>query len=252
MTRPDFLNFKVDHMTLLVQPPLYNVAYVMFRTVFGCTPEHIVYEKRKEWVAGQGEESLTYAMQVGAGVDLTPELQTTMIAVVQPSEPKTQPSHVREMLDGHTAAAHWQHIALRTPDLLAFHEHATARGVNFITPILRDETEDVIQVFSGEWFFPGSAPSGMFFEYLQRNPSEGLLQKVAEHNRESWFNDKTFLGLYGEKEQEYQSGRVTPFIDEDLFHQIAGVVSSKKMWEITEADIVRCEEVMLAYGEKKR
>lgn len=251
MARPDFLNFKVDHMTLLVQPQLYNVAHVMFRTVFGCTPEHVVYEKRKEWVAGQGEESLTYAMQVGAGVDLTPDLQTTMIAVVQPSEPKTQPSHVREMLDGHNAAAHWQHIALRTPDLLAFHAHATARGVNFITPILRDEAEDVIQVFSGEWFFPGSAPSGMFFEYLQRNPSEGLLQKVAEHNRESWFNDKTFLGLYGEKEQEYQSGRVTPFIDEELFHQIAGVVSSKKMWEITEADISRCEEMMLEYGAKR-
>ena len=87
MTRPDFLNFKVDHMTLLVQPQLYNVAHVLFRTVFGCEPEHIVYEKRKEWVDGQGEQSLTYAMQVGQGVDLTPDMQTTMIAVVQPSEP---------------------------------------------------------------------------------------------------------------------------------------------------------------------
>lgn len=248
MARPAFLNFKVDHMTLLVQPDLYNVSYLIFRTIFGCEPEHVVYEKRKEWVAGEGDQSLTFAMQVGEGVDLAPELQTTMIAVVQPSEPANQPSHVREMLDGHRAAAHWQHIALRTPDLLAFHAHATARGVNFITPILRDESEDVIQVFSGEWYFPGSPASGMFFEFLQRNPSEELLQKMADRNRESWFNDKTFLGLYGEKEQEYQSGRVTPFLDEELFDQLRAIVAKKKMWEISEADIERAEQTMLEYA----
>ncbi len=251
LERPDFLNFKVDHMTLLVQPQLYNVAYVIFRTIFGCTPEHVVYEKRKEWVAGAGDQSLTFAMQVGEGVDLSPELQTTMIAVVQPSEPASMRSHVREMLDGHQAAAHWQHIALRTGDLLAFHSHATAHGVNFITPVLRDESEDVIQVFSGEWFFPGLPASGMFFEFLQRNPSAELLQKMAERNRESWFNDKTFLGLYGEKEREYQSGNVTPFIDEALFAKLAAVVSSKKMWEISEDDVRRCEQVMLDYGKAR-
>jgi hypothetical protein len=251
LARPDFLNFKVDHMTLLVKPQLYNVAFVLFRTVFGCEPDHIVYEKRKEWTAGQGEQSLTYAMQVGQGIDLSADLQTTMIAVVQPSEPDSMTSHVREMLNGHDAAAHWQHIALRTVDLLAFHDHATSLGVNFITPVLRDESEDVIQVFSGEWFFPGSAPSGMFFEYLQRNPTEELLQKISERNRESWFNDKTFLGLYGEKEREYQSGTVTPFIDEELFNQIAAVVSAKKVWEITEADLQHCEQLMRAYAKKR-
>lgn len=251
MARSEFLNFKVDHMTLLVQPPLYNVAYVIFRTIFGCAPEHVVYEKRKEWEPGQGDQSLTYAMQLGQGADASPDLQTTMVAVVQPSEPAHTPSHVREMLDGHQAAAHWQHIALRTPDLLAFHAHATARGVNFITPVLRDESDDVIQVFSGEWFFPGAPPSGMFFEFLQRNPSEELLQKMAERNRESWFNDKTFLGLYGEKEQEYQSGRVTPFFDEALFHQISAIVAHKKLWEITEEDIQRAEQAMLDYGRSR-
>lgn len=252
MARPAFLNFKVDHMTLLLQPELYNVAYVIFRTVFGCDPEHVVYEKRKEWEPGQGEQSLTYALQVGQGVDLGADLMTTMIAVVQPSEPKSMSSHVREMLDGHRAAAHWQHIALRTPDLLAFHAHATERGVNFITPVLRDESDDVIQVFSGEWFFPGSPASGMFFEFLQRNPSEELIQKITARNRESWFNDKTFLGLYGEKEREYQSGTVTPFLDEALFHQISGVVASKKVWDIGEDDIRRCEEMMLEYARKPR
>ena len=57
MARPSFLNFKVDHMTLLVQPELYNVSYLIFRTIFGCTPEHVLYEKRKEWVPGQGDQS---------------------------------------------------------------------------------------------------------------------------------------------------------------------------------------------------
>jgi hypothetical protein len=252
MARPSFLNFKVDHMTLLVQPELYNVSYLIFRTIFGCTPEHVLYEKRKEWVKGQGDESLTFAMQVGeGGGDYHAKLDNTMIAVVQPSEPKSQPSHVREMLDGHKAAAHWQHIALRTPDLMAFHRHALERGVNFITPVLRDESEDVIQIFSGEWFYPGAPASGMFFEFLQRNPSAELLQKLADHNRESWFNDKTFLGLYGEKENEYQSGKVTPFIDPALFEKLHSLVKSKKFWEIKESDIQAAEDAMKDYGRKK-
>lgn len=238
-------------MTLLVQPELYNVAYLIFRTIFGCTPEHMLYEKRKEWVKGQGEESLTFAMQVGHGGEYNEKLDNTMIAVVQPSEPKTQPSHVREMLDGHKAAAHWQHIALRTPDLMSFHRHAIERGVNFITPILRDESDDVIQIFSGEWFFPGSPASGMFFEFLQRNPSAALLQKLADHNRESWFNDKTFLGLYGEKEAEYQSGKVTPFVDDALFEKLYALVKTKKVWEITESIVQTAEDTMKDYGRKR-
>src|SRR4051812_28864239 len=95
-----FLNFKVDHMTLLVQPEMYNVSYLVFRTIFGCTAENMLYEKRKEWVAGEGEQSLTFAMQLGQGGETNRELDNTMVAVVQPSEPKKMPSHVREMLDG--------------------------------------------------------------------------------------------------------------------------------------------------------
>lgn len=248
--RPSFLNFKVDHMTLLVQPALYNVTYVVFRTIFGCTPEHMLYEKRKEWEPGKGEESLTFAMQVGEGAEENPKLNNTMIAVVQPTEPKNQPSHVREMLDGHKAAAHWQHIALRTPDLMSFHRHALERSVNFITPILRDESDDVIQVFSGEWFFPGMPASGMFFEFLQRNPTPELLQKLADRNRESWFNDKTFLGLYGEKEAEYQKNAVKPFLDFELFEKLKKMVGEKKVWEITENEIGAAEDVMKEYARK--
>lgn len=250
-TRPGFLNFKVDHMTLLVAPEMYNVSYLVFRTIFGCNPEHMLYEKRKEWVSGEGEKSLTFAMQTGHGGEEKPELDNTMIAVVQPTEPMKMGSHVREMLNQHRAAAHWQHIALRTPDLLAFHAHAKERGVNFITPVLRDESDDVIQVFTGEWFFPGSPPSGMFFEFLQRNPSADLLRKLAERNRESWFNDKTFLGLYGEKETEYQKGEVTPFIDFALFNELYALVRDKNLWDIQESDVQHAESVMKAYAAKK-
>lgn len=252
MTRPSFLNFKVDHMTLLVAPEMYNVSYLIFRNIFGCTPEHMLYEKRKEWIEGEGEQSLTFAMQVGQGAEQSPELENTMIAVVQPSEPQSMPSHVREMLNQHQAAAHWQHIALRTPDLLAFHKHAEERGVNFITPVLRDESEDVIQVFTGEWFFPGSGPSAMFFEFLQRNPSDELLKKLADRNRESWFNDKTFLGLYGEKEKEYQEKDVTPFIDHKLFNKLHDLVKGKKVWEIRESDVSSAEEIMKEYALQKQ
>jgi len=249
--KSDFLNFQVDHMTLLVQEKMYNVAYVLFRVIFGVPMADLLYEKRREWTPGQGERSMTFAVRIGQGQkDERAEFNNTVIAVVQPSEPKSQPSHVREMLDSHKAAAHWQHIALRTPDLLAFHSHALARGVRFITPILKDDGEDLIQVFSGEWYFPGSTPSGMFFEFLQRNPTADLLKKLEERNREVWFRDKTFLGLYGEKEKEYQSGNVTPFIDPELFQQLYAKLGEKKLWDISDSDLKWAEDTMIAYARR--
>ncbi len=243
-----FLNFTVDHMTLLVDPRMYNVAYALFRIVFGCRREDILYEKRRT-VDGK-EVSMTFAVSVGDETTGSP-LRRTIIAVVQPSEPKAQRSHVREMLSEHQAAAHWQHIALRLPDLLAFHAHAVERGVNFITPILSDADEDLIQVFSGEWFFPGTRPSAMFFEFVQRNPTATLLDKIKRMERETWFRDRTFLGLYQEKENEYRSGKVTPFIDEELFQKLSSLLSGKGVWQIDDADLARAEEAMLEHGRRR-
>lgn len=248
-----FLNFSVDHMTLLVEPALYNVAYLIFRNIFGVAREDLIYEKRREWEKGRGEVSMTFAVRVGrAAGNGAAALDNTIIAVVQPSEPESRPSHVREMLRSHSAAAHWQHVALRTPDLLAFHAHARARGVNFITPILKDEGEDLIQVFSGEWYFPGSRPSGLFFEFVQREPSETLLKRLEERNRESWFRDKVFLGLYGEKENEYRRGKPTPFIDEELFRRLAEPVAGRNVFEISEDELREAERVMLEHGAAKQ
>lgn len=249
-TKPAFLNFRVDHMTLLLQPALYNVAYVLFKTVFGVGPDDLLYDKRKEWVPGEGEQSMTYAMRLGQGVD-DPKLTNTIVAVVQPSEPANQPSHVRTMLDSHSAAAHWQHIALRTPDLLAFHQHALERGVNFITPILKDDEENLIQVFSGEWYFPGTTPSGMFFEFLQRDPNDQVVAMLKDQNRK-WFRDETFIGLYVEKEREYQSGEVKPFIDHALFEKLRALVSGKKTWEIDDATLREAEARMMEHARSKR
>lgn len=245
--KPKHLNFQVDHMTLLLQPRLYSVAYTLFRVVFGVNMEDILYDKRKEWESGKGEKSMTYALMLGKADETPRELMNTIVAVVQPSEPLSRPSHVREMLDGHEAAAHWQHIALRTPDLLTFHEHALSLGINFVTPILNDAAEDLIQVFSGEWFFPGMKASGMFFEFLERHPGKATQQKLQEQNRQSWFRDRTFDGLYEEKEREYQSGKVTPFIDFALFEQLEKRIAGKSTFEINEDDLRDCEEIMRRY-----
>jgi hypothetical protein len=238
-------------MTLLLQPRLYSVAYVAYRVVFGVGTEDILYDKRKEWVPGDGEKSMTYAVKIGQADDTPRELMNTIIAVVQPSEPLNRPSHVRDMLDGHRAASHWQHIALRTPDLLAFHEHATQRGINFITPILEDESDDLIQVFSGEWFYPGMPASGMFFEFLERHPGKETQTKLKEHNRQLWFRDRTFDGLYQEKETEYRSGNVTPFIDFELFEQLEKRIDGKSTWLIDANDLKDCEQIMLKYAESR-
>jgi hypothetical protein len=168
--------------------------------------------------------------------------------MIQPTEPPNFPSHVRKNLKDHNAAAHWMHIALRTPDLLAFHKYALDRGINFITPIMTDDDEDLIQVFSGEWFIPGGPPSGTFFEFVQRNVNEELKVKIEEQNRETWFRDKTFLGLYEEKEREYQSGKIAPFIDDELFNKIHSLIKEKPFRGITEEDVIEAEKIMLDYA----
>ena len=250
--KPAFMNFAVDHMTLLLSPRLYTVSYAIFRIIFGVGPDDILYEKRRPASPKQGEKSMTFASRIGEwqGSDKTGPL-STIIAVVQPSEPAGEPSHVREMLDGHQAAAHWQHIALRTPDLIAFHRHALERGIQFITPILKDEEENLIQIFSGEWFFPGSKASGMFFEFLQRDPSDSELAEIQRANKQSWFRDETFLGLYQEKENEYRSGKVRPFLPEELFLKIEKELAGKEVWQVTDADLKKIEGMMLEFGAKQ-
>lgn len=242
--KPDFMNFTVDHMTLLLHPKLYTVAYAVFRLIFGTTPDDLLYEKRRKMKDGK-EVSMTFANRIGEWQAQARDPLNTIIAVVQPSEAADQPSHVRQMLDGHEQVAHWQHIALRTPDLISFYDHALKRGVQFVTPILKDEEENLIQVFSGEWFLPGGKASGLFFEFLQRDPSDSELAKIQKANKQSWFRDETFLGLYGEKEKEYQSGKVRPFLPDDLFYAISAKLEGKQVWEITENDLKEVDALML-------
>ncbi len=65
-----------------------------------------------------------------------------------------------------------------------------------------------------------SKPSGFFFEFLQRDPSDDELAQIQKANKQSWFRDETFLGLYAEKEREYQSGNVLSFLAPELMNAI--------------------------------
>ncbi|MBI4423640.1 MAG: hypothetical protein HY554_07935 [Elusimicrobia bacterium] len=249
--RPRF-NLVADHMTLLLEPELYKPFYAVSRIVFGVPPEGIVYEKRRRWPGARADSSMTFATDLGdAFKEKGVRLARTMLAVVQPTEPRGQRSHVREMLRQHQAAAHLQHIALRTPDLFAFHEHARARGVNFITPILRERDEDLLQVFSGELYAPGGRPTGLFFEFVQRAITRRTLELLKRQDRQSFFKDRTFLGLYAEKEREYQSGFVTPLIDHELMRAIQESLSKLELWQIREPDVDRVERLMLDYAAAK-
>ncbi len=249
MKKP-FHNLVVDHMTFLVEPRLYPVTYALFRIVFGCAPEDIIYNKRRTWPGEREEKSMTFAARLGRYDEGQAAVNQSIIAVVQPTEPAKQSSHVREILKNRGGSAHWQHIALRTPDLLGFHKYALERGVNFITPILKDADEDLIQVFSGEWTLPGARPTGIFFEFVQRDPSPELLKKIGA-DRQAFFRDKTFLGLYQEKESEYQSGKVRPFIDEDLFSRVEKTLAGKPVWEVGEPELSQVENAMLEYAKSR-
>src|SRR5579863_5493283 len=112
-------NFVADHMTLLIEPRMYKLFYAFARIILQVPKEGIIYEKRKRWPGTKEEVSMTFAANIGDVAKEGPKaVARTMIAVVQPSEPEGQSSHVRQMLHKHNASTHWQHIALRTPDLL--------------------------------------------------------------------------------------------------------------------------------------
>ncbi len=250
MKKQPFHNFVVDHMTFLVEPELYKTTYALFRIIFGVSKSDLIYEKRRPLPGGK-QASMTFASRLG--VETVASKAQSIIAVVQPTEAKTASSHVRTMLKNRGGSCHWQHIALRTPDLLGFHEFCLERGVNFITPVLKDAEEDLIQVFSGEWMLPGAKPTATFFEFVQRDPSEKLLKELAAgSNREAWFRDKTFLGLYGEKENEYRRGKVTPFIDDALSRKIAKRLAPIDLWDITDAHLEAVEADMKGYAKASR
>ena len=251
MKKHPFQNFVVDHMTMIVDPPLYKLTYALFRVIFGVSPDDLIYEKRARWPGSDKESSMTFAARVGSVAGSAVPNQA-IIAVVQPTEPAGQTSHVRTILKNRGGGAHWLHIALRTSDLAGFHAFCLERGVNFITPILKDGDEDLVQVFSGEWMIPGENPTGTFFEFVQRDPSPELLKQLeTASNRQAWFRDKAFIGLYGEKENEYKSGKVVPFIDGALADKIAAKVKDREIWEIDDALLGEIEKEMLAYGAKR-
>lgn len=253
MKKQPFHNFVVDHMTFLVEPDIYKTTYALFRIILGVSREDLIYEKRSNW-PGMKPASMTFASRIG--VDKDPKVPNqTVVAVVQPTEPAGQSSHVRTMLKNRGGGCHWQHIALRTPDLVGFHKFCLERGVNFITPILKDSHDDLIQVFSGEWMTPGGKPTATFFEFVQRDPSPELLKELeTSSNREAWFRDKTFLGLYAEKENEYQRGKATPFISDELSEKIAARLKGLEVWEIGDDLLDKVEADMLehAAAEAKR
>jgi hypothetical protein len=251
-TKPAFMNFTVDHMTLLFHPSLYPIAYAVFRIILGTTPDDLLYEKRRPGKNGEKDKSMTFATCVGKWTAEEKEPLPTIFAIVQPTEPAAEPSHVREMLQGLERHAHLQHIALRTPDLISFHKHCVERGVQFVTPILKDDHENLIQVFSAEWFLPGGRPSGLFFEFVQRDPSSDELAEIQKANKQSWFRDETFLGLYDEKEREYQSGKVKSFVTEKAFNRISERLAGKQVFEITEDDLADVERIMIATAKEEQ
>jgi hypothetical protein len=251
MKKQPFHNFVVDHMTFLTDPELYKTTYALFRIIFGVSREDLIYEKRSNWPGQKKQASMTFASRLGVEMDARVPAQT-IVAVVQPTEPREKSSHVRTMLQNRGGGCHWQHIALRTPDLPSFHRYALDRGVNFITPILKDAEEDLIQVFSGEWMVPGGRPTATFFEFVQRDPSAELLQQLeTASNREAWFRDKTFLGLYGEKEKEYQAGKAVPFIDDELARRISARFEGLEVYEIEDSLLEKVEADMLDYAKAK-
>ena len=79
--KPAFMNFAVDHMTLLLHPKMYAVAYPVFRIILGVGLEDILYEKRRPQSEKQKEKSMTFASSLGKWEPKSGDPLHTVIAV---------------------------------------------------------------------------------------------------------------------------------------------------------------------------
>lgn len=99
--------------------------------------------------------------------------------------------------------------------------------------------------------YPGIRSSGMFLNSFKEDQVLIAFWQSRKQTA-SYGLEIKHSRLYGEKEREYQSGNVTPFLDFALFEKIENEIKGLKIWEITPDHIQRCEDMMIDFTKKKK
>ncbi len=191
---------KLDHSAICTKN-IDELSYVFLRALTGGDIKY-----RAEDVAAEDPEAnssmKTVAIQLGAEDDEG----AAYMAPVEGIDGTTQ-SQVNHFIE-HTGEA-FQHIALRVEgdSIEEYRELTEKLGVNYITPLLYDDSSNLLQMFTGSLFRSSNPAAGPFIEINQR-------LDLSEEDREH-FNHETVQGLYSSIEKLQEKDETTWIVDFD-------------------------------------
>jgi hypothetical protein len=191
-------NLKLDH-TAICSKNMGELAYVFLRSLQGGDPKY-----RAPDVAADDPEAKssmkTIAIAMGQQED------TAYLAPIEGIDGENQ-SQVNHFIEN--SGEGYQHIALRIEggSIDEYREITEKLGVNYITPILYDDSSNLLQMFTGSLFRSSNPAAGPFIEINQR-------MDLSEEDR-THFNHETVQGLYSSIEKLQENDETTWIVDFD-------------------------------------
>ncbi len=178
-------------MTLLTEPELYKITYALFPRRLRRRPRGHHLREAPALARGPAGEAILHDLRLDArralreAASKSSNADASSPSSSRPSPPTQQRPTCATILEEQRRrlplAAH-RSADRRTS--MAFHrQFALERGVNFITPILKDADEDLIQVFSGEWMVPGGPPDRLLLRVRPAGRPERRAAEAARGNR---------------------------------------------------------------------
>lgn len=197
----DRFTLKLDHSAICTKN-IHELAYVFLRALTGGDIKY-----RAPDVAESDPEARssmkTVAIQLG---DEDKDEGAAYMAPVEGIDGDVQ-SQVNHFIEN--TGECFQHIALRVEGgpIDEYRELTEKLGVNYITPLLYDDSSNLLQMFTGSLFRSSNPAAGPFIEINQR-------LDLSEEDRQH-FNHETVQGLYSSIEKLQENDEQTWIVDFD-------------------------------------
>ena len=191
---------KLDHSAICTKN-IDELTYVFLRALTGGDIKY-----RAPDVAGDDPEARSSMKTVAIQLGKEDEAEAAYMAPVEGIDGEVQ-SQVNHFIE-HTGEC-FQHIALRIEgdSIEEYRELTEKLGVNYITPLLYDDSSNLLQMFTGSLFRSSNPAAGPFIEINQR-------LDLSEEDRQH-FHHETVQGLYSSIEKLQERDEQTWIVDFD-------------------------------------
>ena len=191
---------KLDHSAICTKN-INELSYVFLRALTGGDIKY-----RAPDVAAEDEEARSSMKTVAIQLGKESEADAAYMAPVEGIDGEVQ-SQVNHFIE--ETGECFQHIALRIEGggIEEYRELTEKLGVNYITPLLYDDSSNLLQMFTGSLFRSSNPAAGPFIEINQRLDLSKADQKHFHH--------ETVQGLYSSIEKLQVNDEQTWIIDFD-------------------------------------